>query len=160
MIFFLTFSLPKCPTLISCNCDFIDLLLAVNKTPAKYFMLLLLLLMILMMMLKKLLLMGRRESPECFWNSINWTILQFLVKGRTVNADRGLICSTERVHCKTTIADVTRHPTDINQTTNQPTSQSTPYNFLYQIFINHTPTVSKERHWRGWVCLMVGCCAL
>ena len=58
--FFLTFSLPKCPTLISCNCDFIDLLLAVNKTPAKYFMLLLLLLMILMMMmmLKKIVVDG------------------------------------------------------------------------------------------------------
>ena len=82
--------------------------------------------------------MGHRENPnECFWNSINWTILQFLVQGRTVNADRDLICSTERVHCKTTIADVTQHPTDINQTTNQPTNQSIP-NFLFK-YLSTTP---------------------
>ena len=78
--------------------------------------------------------MGRRENPnECFWNSINWTILQFLVQGRTVNADRELICSTERVHCKTTKADVTRHPTTINQ----PTNQSIP-NSLFN-YLSSTP---------------------
>ena len=78
--------------------------------------------------------MCRRENPWMFqeFNKLN-NLAVFLVQGRTVNADRDLICSTERVHCKTTIADVTRHPTDINQ----PTNQSIP-NSLFN-YLSSTP---------------------